>query len=70
MFIVFGLVMIVVGLVCLFAKDIVWELTDWQNRTKGLQSDRTPEWETSINISGVVAIVTGIFFIFVQFRPG
>ena len=67
MFFLFGIGMIVVGLVCLYAKDFVWELTERQNRNAGVASERTPQWEQSINISGVISIIVGVFFIFYAF---
>lgn len=59
-----GLVFIVIGGISVFAKDIAWEWTEWSNRNKGVQSERTPEWENSSTISGVIAIVFGVFCLF------
>jgi hypothetical protein len=61
---IIGLVLIVLGAISIFAKDLAWEMTEWSNRNRGVQSERTPEWETSSTIGGVIAIVAGVFCLF------
>jgi hypothetical protein len=60
-----GVVCIVTGLICLINKDTAWSWTQWSNRTKGVKSERTPEWETFANIGGGFLIVAGVFLCFV-----
>jgi len=55
-----GIVIIVLGLLSIFAQDLVWDFTEWQNRAKGVASERTPEWENATTIGGMIAIVAGI----------
>jgi hypothetical protein len=51
---------IVAGLACLFARDLLWDMTESRHRRQGIVSERTPEWDTRTQISGGVAIVVGI----------
>jgi hypothetical protein len=62
--VIVGLVLIVLGLISIFAKDLAWEMTEWQNRNRGVQSERTPEWERSTTLGGVITIGAGVFFLF------
>jgi hypothetical protein len=62
-----GIVIIILGLLSIFAQDLVWDFTEWQNRSKGVVSERTPEWETATTIGGMIAIVCGIVLIMLGF---
>jgi hypothetical protein len=48
------------GLVCIFGRDLVWELKESSNRANGFASERTPEWEGLTAVGGVVAIILGL----------
>jgi hypothetical protein len=54
------LFLLIIGLLSIFAKDIVWDLTVWQNEMKGVASERTDAWDLMTTIGGVVAIVFGL----------
>lgn len=56
------------GLLCIFVKDLVWEWTAWSNRTKGIASERTDDWDTMTTIGGVVSIVLGLFSLYAFFH--
>jgi uncharacterized membrane protein len=58
--IVVGLLLVIYGVVSIFAKDLAWEITEWSNRNRGVQSERTPQWETSSTIGGVISIGAGV----------
>ena len=60
----------VLGGLSLFAKDTMWELTQWGNSLKGLKSERTPNWDTMTTIGGVVAIILGLISLFAFFNGG
>lgn len=60
----------IIGLLSIFAKDIMWELTVWQNQMKGLASDRTDTWDTMTTIGGVVAIIFGVLGVYMFFANG
>jgi hypothetical protein len=64
---VIGLILVGLGLMSVFAKDIVWEFTEWSNRAKGLVSERTDWWDTTTTIGGIIAIVVGIAAMFINF---
>ena len=65
---VVGLVLVVMGLLSVFAKDLVWEFTEWSNQARGLVSERTDWWDTSTTIGGIIAIVAGIALMFMNFK--
>jgi hypothetical protein len=65
-----GLFLIVVGLLSIFAKDIMWEITVWQNQAKGLASERTDRWDTGTTIGGVMGLLAGLFLLFILFNGG
>ncbi|MBZ0283731.1 MAG: hypothetical protein K8L97_23545 [Anaerolineae bacterium] len=50
------------GLLTIFARDFMWELTAWGNSWKGLRSERTEGWEASQAISGIILILIGVGF--------
>jgi hypothetical protein len=64
---VVGLILVVLGLLSVFAKDIVWEFTEWSNQARGLVSERTDWWDTTTTIGGVFAIIVGIAAMFINF---
>ena len=62
-----SLFLIVVSLISIFAKDIMWEFTVWQNQAKGLASERTDRWDTGTTIGGVMGILAGLFLLYAFF---
>ncbi len=68
MIFVASLALIGIGLLCLFAKDTVWEWTQFRNDMKGVASERTDTWDTTTTIGGVVAVVVGIVGFLLGFR--
>ena len=62
-----SLFLIVVSLISIFAKDIMWEFTVWQNHPKGLASERTDSWDTGTTIGGVMGILAGLFLLYAFF---
>jgi len=64
---VVGLILVGLGLMSVFAKDIVWEFTEWSNQARGLVSERTDWWDTTTTIGGIIAILVGIAAMFINF---
>jgi uncharacterized membrane protein len=64
------LFLLIVGLLGIFAKDIVWELTVWQNQMKGVASERTDAWDLMTTIGGVISIVFALLGIYVLLNGG
>ena len=60
--------LIVVGLLGIFAKDMIWDLTVWQNQMKGLASERTETWDMMTTIGGVLSILMGILAVYAFFQ--
>jgi len=55
-----SLVLIALGLLSIFARDFMWEITEWSNSNRGVVSERTDNWETMTTISGVGVLILGI----------
>ncbi len=64
---VIGLILVVLGLLSVFAKDLVWTFTEWSNQAKGLVSERTDWWDTTTTIGGIIAILVGVAAMFINF---
>jgi hypothetical protein len=59
------------GLVMIFDKDRAWRIVEPVLRH--VRAQRTPEWERSTTINGVIVLVFGLvillFFLFVLLKP-
>ena len=58
---------IVLGLLNLFAKNLMWSLTEWGNELRGVQSERTDWWDTRMTIQGIVALLLGALALYAAF---
>jgi hypothetical protein len=56
--------LIIVGLLNLFVKDLVWQLTSSGSVIEGLPAERTERWDLWMNIAGAAALVLGLYFWF------
>jgi hypothetical protein len=56
------IVFIGIGLLQVFARDLMWEFTHWSNQAAGRASERTETWESMQVISGVLLILFGAGF--------
>lgn len=54
----------IVGLINLFLKDLIWQLTFSGSVIEGLPAERNEQWDLWMNISGVAALLLGLFFWF------
>ena len=63
-----GILLVGLGLLSIFAKDFMWNLTQISNQMKGVASERTDWWDTSTTIGGIVAIVLGLVTFVLAFR--
>jgi hypothetical protein len=52
----------IIGLLNLFYKDLVWQLTSIGGSLEGLSAERTPGWDLWMTLTGAVAIVLGLVF--------
>jgi hypothetical protein len=48
------------GLACLFERDMIWMLYEYDSRLTGSLIERTPRWEQQATIMGFFFIVLGI----------
>jgi hypothetical protein len=62
-----AILLIALGLLSVYGKDIMWELTERQNRLKGLASERTPAWDNATTIGGVMALVIDVIALVLSF---
>lgn len=58
---------IIGGVLYIFAKDMMWEWTSYSNRTKGLVSERTEEWDFWATVGGVGMLILGILGVIAVF---
>jgi hypothetical protein len=54
----------IVGLINLFLKDLIWQLTFSGSVIEGLPAERNDQWDQWMNISGAAALLLGLFFWF------
>lgn len=54
----------IVGLINLFLKDLIWQLTFSGSVIEGLPPERNQQWDLWMNISGVAALLLGLYFWF------
>ena len=54
-----ALVLIGIGLLSLFARDLLWDLTQFGNQWNGRASERTDLWDLRTRVGGVIALVLG-----------
>jgi hypothetical protein len=52
----------IIGLLNLFYKDLVWQLTSIGGSLEGLPTERTPSWDLWMTLTGAAAIVLGLVF--------
>jgi hypothetical protein len=64
------LFLFIIGLLSIFAKDIIWDLTVWQNQIRGVASERTETWDLMTTIGGVVSIVFALIGAYIVFSGG
>src|SRR5687768_1311688 len=64
--IVLGIVIVLLGLALIFARDLMWELTVMGNQFKGQTSERTELWDTGQIIGGVICLLLGVGLICAQ----
>ncbi len=57
-----AVLLFVVGLLNLFYKDLVWQLTASGTVIDGLPSERNEQWELWMNLVGVSALILGFYF--------
>ena len=61
------LFVIYVGVRTVFDKDWAWERQETLNRRRGItESEHTPEWETTSNLTGWFMIIVGIIALIVS----
>ncbi len=65
MLVVAALVLIVFGVAGIAARDVLWDLTEARHRSRGLDSERTPEWDQRTQFGGVAALILGAVVLFV-----
>lgn len=62
-----AVILVGLGLLSIFARDLLWELTHWSNSIKGIASERTETWDTWSVISGVILVIVGVGIVISMF---
>lgn len=58
-----GFLLIVLGGLNIFAKELMWKLTDFQNRLEGQASERTSTWEVGTTLVGLLMVIIGFVMV-------
>lgn len=61
----FGIVCILLGLSMIFMQELHWDLHEFLQRSKGLEPQRTSQWEMMQVLTGIFGIVIGILLILI-----
>lgn len=65
-----GVCTILAGLLQIFARDMAWKSAQASNRRRGAVSERTPEWEISSILQGIMGVLAGISLIWIASLSG
>ena len=65
-----SLLLVEIGCLCVFAKDFVWDLSQFSPEVRGVTSERTARWDTTTTIDDVLAILVSIAGIVSAFTHG
>jgi len=57
-----ALALLILGLLNLFVKDFVWQLTASGSVIEGLPAERNAAWDLWMNIAGAAALVLAFVF--------
>jgi hypothetical protein len=60
MVVIAAIAFIIIGLLALFARDMVWELTVFGNQWEGQASERSELWEMKTIFGGILSLGLGI----------
>ena len=61
---ILGILLVIIGIINIFGKDIAWELTSFQNRLEGERSERSGTWEVGSTIGGLIFAGVGLYLLF------
>lgn len=66
----FGIFLLVIGLVALFARETMWSLTAWSLQLEGAKPERNEWWDFRMTLTGVFGTGIGLLLIVVSFVQG
>jgi hypothetical protein len=64
-----SVVLILTGALCLYTRDIAWDLLSWALGKLGFEPVRTRVWNFMITLYGIAALVIGLIATY-QFLKG
>lgn len=64
-----GIIAIVLGLVCVFERDLVWMLYEFDHRLLGTTVQRTRRWERLITLQGYFLVYLGVVALWGGLQP-
>ena len=65
-----GVLLIIAGLVTVFAKNVAWQLTQLGNSLHGRVSERTELWDAGATTGGLIALAGGVLILVLSLVPG
>lgn len=51
-------ILVIYGMITLFAREIIWKLTVLANQLSGRASARTKVWDAGVIITGILSLVS------------
>lgn len=64
-----GIVAIALGLACVFERDLVWRLYEYDHRLLGTSAQRTHRWERLVMLQGHLLVYLGIVALWSGLHP-
>lgn len=61
---VMAVILLIIGILCLFARNAVWRLTVLSNQLTGRASERTQVWDIGTIVVGLIFLALAIIMLF------
>ena len=60
---IFGLLLLIYGVLSFVARDALWALTELSNQLRGVASERGELWELRTTVVGAISLVVGLIML-------
>jgi hypothetical protein len=68
MVIIGSALLVLSGALCLYTRDIAWDLISWMLERLGFVPERTRVWNIMITLYGIIALVIGVYALIQVFQ--
>jgi hypothetical protein len=68
MVIIGSALLVLSGALCLYTRDIAWDLISWMLERLGFVPERTRVWNIMITLYGIAALVIGVYALIQVFK--